>query len=259
MKTALSECIAIIPARYASTRFPGKPLALLNGRTMIERVATQVEKAGVECVVATDDERIAEAVRNGGRRAVMTGTHHKSGTDRIEEAATLIETGARIVINVQGDEPFILPSQIEALIGCFDDPDVSIATLVKEFDASKGYEALEDPNLVKVVTDSRNRALYFSRSVVPFMRGVPKNEWPRRHQYLTHIGMYAYRRDTLRAITKLPQSSLEKAESLEQLRWLQAGYEIGIALSSVTTIGIDTPEDLEEARKYLANNSELFD
>lgn len=258
MKTDISECFAIIPARYASTRFPGKPLAELGGKFMIERVVRQVEKSGIQCAVATDDNRIADALDSKGIRVVMTGTHHRSGTDRIEEAASILGSKAKIIINVQGDEPFIRPEQIEALVGCFDNPETQIATLAKRFDPAAGYEALEDPNLVKVVVSNGGKALYFSRSVIPHLRSQPKEEWPNLHNYLTHIGMYAYRPEVLTEITRLPQSPLEKAESLEQLRWLQAGYSIGVAVTPFDTIGIDTPEDLHQAEKYLENHIELF-
>lgn len=252
------SCIAIIPARYASTRFPGKPLAKLGGKTMIERVVRQVEKSGVECVVATDDRRIFDALEQLGIRVAMTSEHHKSGTDRIAEAANIIGTTSDIIINVQGDEPFIRPEQIKALINCFENPRIEIATLAKRFDSSLGFSALADPNLVKLVIDCKGRAIYFSRSVIPFIRGVAPEEWTKHHDYLTHIGMYAYRRETLSQITKIPRYPLEIVESLEQLRWLEAGYEIGVAVTPYDTIGIDTPEDLMQAEKYLASHSDLF-
>lgn len=259
MKTPLNKCLAIVPARFASTRFPGKPLAMLGGRTVIERVARQIEKAGIKCVVATDDSRIFNTVEELGLRAVMTDPNHKSGTDRIEEAANILHTDAEIIINVQGDEPFIRPQQILSLIECFDNPDIKIATLAKPFDSTRPFEELDNPNLVKVVFDDRGKALYFSRSVIPYLRNIPKEEWPMRQSYFTHIGMYAYRKETLHEITSLPQSSLEIAESLEQLRWLQSGYSIGVAKTSFDTVGIDTPEDLREAEKFLGNNKVLFD
>lgn len=244
--------IAIIPARYASTRFPAKPLAMLGGRPIIERVYTQVAKAVDDVAVATDDERIFSAVERFGGRAVMTSTEHRSGTDRCYEAFCNVGGGFDAVINVQGDEPFIQPSQIEAVKRCFDDPSTDIATLVKPFSEADGLAALENPNSPKVVVDAAGHAIYFSRSVIPYLRGVERSQWLSRHTFYKHIGMYAFRADALREVTSLPQSSLELAESLEQLRWLQNGYKIGVGISDVETIGIDTPEDLVRAERFLA-------
>lgn len=240
--------IGIIPARYASTRFPGKPLALLGGKTVIQRVYEQVVSVLGEAYVATDDERIKQKVEHFGGRAVMTRTDHKSGTDRIEEAATLIGTDADVIINVQGDEPFIQQSQLETVKALFDDPQTQIATLGKPFES---IEAVENPNSPKIVTDVNGYALYFSRSVIPYIRGKERSEWLTSFPFLKHIGLYAYRRDVLSAITKLPQSPLELAESLEQLRWLQNGYRIKVGLTDVETVGIDTPEDLQRAEEFL--------
>lgn len=247
--------IGIIPARYASSRFPGKPLAMIGDKTMIERVYTRVREVLGEgnVAVATDDSRIFEAVEAFGGRAVMTSDSHRSGTDRCREAYAKLGSDADVVINIQGDEPFIAPSQIRALMDCFEDPDVELATLARPFDASRGYEALEDPNLVKVVMDSDMYALYFSRSVVPYVRGVDRRNWTGHAPYFTHVGLYGYRAEVLDEITHLPQSSLELAESLEQLRWLQNGYSIRMALTTEPTIGIDTPADLEQALKFLAD------
>lgn len=203
-------------------------------------------------VVATDDSRIADAVESFGGRAVMTSAEHRSGTDRCYEALCNMGGGFDGVINVQGDEPFIMPSQIEAVMRCFDDPQTDIATLVKPFTVEDGLEALENPNSPKVVVDSSWRAIYFSRSVIPYLRGVDRSEWLARHTYYKHIGMYAFRADALRRVTSLPPSSLETAESLEQLRWLQNGFRIGVGVSEVETIGIDTPEDLARAERFLA-------
>lgn len=250
--------LALIPARYASTRFPGKPLASLGGKLIVQRVAEQVHKAGIPCAVATDDHRIYDALVNLNIPAVMTNTNHKSGTDRIKEAADILHTDVDVVINVQGDEPFIMPEQIHSLMDCFDDDNTQIATLVKPVNASAGYEAVADSNLVKVTFDDTCRALYFSRSVIPFVRGAEHELWTSRVKYYTHIGMYAYRRAALSQITSLPQSSLEIAESLEQLRWLQAGFNIKVAVSNHDTIGIDTPEDLRAAQTFLAEHRELF-
>lgn len=243
--------IAIIPARYASTRFPGKPLALLGGKPVIRRVYEQVAGAVDEVAVATDDERIAEAVAAFGGRAVMTSPDHRSGTDRCREAFDTLGGGYDVVINVQGDEPFIRPEQIAALRRWFDDPQTDIATLVKPFAPADGLAALENPNSPKVVLDGRSRALYFSRSVIPYLRGVPREEWLERHTFYKHIGMYGFRADVLRRVASLPQSPLERAESLEQLRWLENGYRIGVAVTEFETVGIDTPEDLVRAEEFL--------
>ncbi|MCM1377668.1 MAG: 3-deoxy-manno-octulosonate cytidylyltransferase [Clostridium sp.] len=247
------KVIAIIPARYASTRFPGKPLAMLGGKSVIERVCRQVEAAGIRPVVATDDERILEAVKVSGYEAVMTSASHRSGTDRIREALDKIEgaEGVDVIINVQGDEPFIRPEQLTALTETFADGRVEIATLVKRYDPKRGIEGVKDPNLVKVVTADNGDALYFSRSLIPYMRGVEEAEWAQKHDYLTHIGVYAFRPMTLRAVTALPEGGLEKIEKLEQLRWLQAGYRIRSVLTEGETIGIDTPADLAAAESRL--------
>lgn len=243
--------IAIIPARYASTRFPGKPLAMLGGKPVIRRVYEQVAGVLDDAVVATDDERIYDAVLAFGGRAEMTSPDHKSGTDRCWEAYLKQGKTYDVVVNVQGDEPFIRPSQLEAVKRCFDDPATDIATLVKPFTEADGLAALENPNSPKVVLDAQSRAIYFSRSVIPYLRGVPREEWLARHTFYKHIGLYAFRADVLRAVTALPQSPLELAESLEQLRWLENGYKIGVGISEVETIGIDTPEDLEKAERFL--------
>ncbi|MBR0394696.1 MAG: 3-deoxy-manno-octulosonate cytidylyltransferase [Alistipes sp.] len=245
--------IAIIPARYASTRFPAKPLAMLGGKRVIERVYEQVAGVLDDAVVATDDERIYDAVRAFGGKVEMTSTEHRSGTDRCWEAYCKQGREFDVVINVQGDEPFIQPSQLQALKECFNSSDIDIATLVKPFAESDGITALENPNSPKVVVDNQMRALYFSRSVIPYLRGVEKQEWLRRHTFYKHIGIYGFRTEILKAVTSLPQSSLEIAESLEQLRWLENGYKIGVGISDVETIGIDTPEDLARAEEFLLN------
>jgi len=247
--------LAVIPARYASTRFPGKPLALLGGRPVIQRVYERVAQVLDDVVVATDDERIREAVRAFGGKVVMTSPDHRSGTDRCREAFEKVCADEKrtfdAVINVQGDEPFIHPSQIETVMRCFDDPATDIATLVKPFAEADGLAALENPNSPKVVLDAQSRALYFSRSVIPFLRGVPREEWLARRTFYKHIGLYAFRAEVLRAVTALPQSPLELAESLEQLRWLENGYKIGVGISDAETIGIDTPDDLRKAEAHL--------
>ena len=240
---------AVIPARYASTRFPGKPLAMLGGKTVIQRVYEQAASVLSEVYVATDDERILSAVEAFGGRAVMTRADHQSGTDRIEEAVEKTGTQADVIINVQGDEPFIQPSQIKTLMALFDDPQTQIGTLGKRFDS---MDAVNNPNSPKIVTDHRGFALYFSRSVIPFIRGVESDEWLSHYPFLKHLGVYAYRREVLAEVTRLPQGQLEKAESLEQLRWLENGYRIRVGLTDVETVGIDTPADLERAEQFLA-------
>lgn len=245
--------IAIIPARYASTRFPAKPLAMLGGKRVIERVYEQVAGVLDDAVVATDDQRIYDAVKAFGGKVEMTSTAHRSGTDRCWEAYQKQGNEFDVIINVQGDEPFIQPSQINALKACFDNPDTDIATLVKPFSAEDDFSVLENPNSPKVVVDSNMRALYFSRSVIPYLRGVEQSSWLKSHTFYKHIGIYGFRADVLKAVTALPQSSLEIAESLEQLRWLENGYKIGVGISDVETIGIDTPEDLARAEEFLKN------
>ena len=245
------KVVAIIPARYASTRFPAKPLAMLGGKTIVQRVYEQVTKAVERVVVATDDERIYNAVAAFGGEAVMTSPDHKSGTDRCGEAYAKLGCEADIVINMQGDEPFIDPVQIEALIRCFKNKSVDIATLVKPFSADDDIEALEDPNSPKVVLNGANEAIYFSRSVVPYLRGVERSEWLKHHTFYKHIGIYAFRAEILGEVTRLAPTPLESAEKLEQLRWLESGYKIGVGTTNIETIGIDTPEDLERAEKLL--------
>ena len=240
--------IAIIPARYASTRFPGKPLAMLGGKTVIQRVYEQASAVLEEAYVATDDERIYQTVEAFGGCAVMTRADHKSGTDRLEEAATKIGTDADVIINIQGDEPFIQKSQIETLKGLFENDETQIGTLGKPFE---NMEAVQNPNSPKIVCDRRGFALYFSRSVIPYVRGEEPANWLNHFPYLKHLGIYAYRRQVLHEVTQLPQSSLEKAESLEQLRWLENGYRIRVGITNVETVGIDTPEDLQRAEEFL--------
>ena len=249
--TKALKYIAIIPARYASTRFPGKPLAMLGGKPVIQRVWEQVSSVVDAAVVATDDERIAQAVESFGGRAIMTSPNHKSGTDRCWEAYQKQSEEFDVVINVQGDEPFIAHSQLRAIMACFEHENTEIATLVKPFAEEDGLSALENPNSPKVVLDNDSCAVYFSRSVIPYLRGVEREDWLKHHTFYKHIGMYAFRRDVLGEVTALPQSTLEKAESLEQLRWLENGYKIGVGISDVETVGIDTPEDLERAEEFL--------
>lgn len=242
------QFVGIIPARYASTRFPGKPLATLAGKPVIEHVYRRVVEALGSAYVATDDDRIAQAVERFGGQAVMTRADHKSGTDRIAEALEKTGREVDVVVNVQGDEPFITTRQIETLCHCFDDEQTQIATLGKPFES---MEAVENPNSPKIVTDLKGFALYFSRSVIPYIRGFEQTNWLSHFPYLKHLGIYAYRTEVLREITQLPQSPLEKAESLEQLRWLQAGYRIKVGITDEETVGIDTPEDLVRAERFL--------
>lgn len=240
--------IGIIPARYASSRFPGKPLASLGGKIVIQRVYEQVATILEHVCVATDDERILNSVTAFGGQAVMTSPHHKSGTDRIAEAVEKIGGDYDVIINIQGDEPFIQSSQIKTLCHCFDDPDTQIATLGKPFST---IDAVQNVNSPKIVLDNKGYAMYFSRAVIPFIRGVDQTGWLAQYPFLKHIGIYAYRASVLTEITQLPQSSLELAESLEQLRWLQNGYKIKVGLTEVETIGIDTPADLQRAEDFL--------
>lgn len=267
--------IGIIPARYASTRFPGKPLAMIGDKPMIQRVYEQAKKALDTVVVATDDERIYNCVRSFGGEVVMTRTDHKCGTDRCLEAARKIGVVAEpldvapevldeasfdgasldevVIINIQGDEPFIQPEQIEAIKTCFDIEGTDIATLVKPFTEADTLEALENPNTPKVVFNPENGdAILFSRSVIPYLRGIAREDWLSQHKHYRHIGMYAYRAEVLAEITTLPQSPLELAESLEQLRWLENGYKIRVAVCNTYSMGIDTPEDLQNAVAFLA-------
>lgn len=243
--------IGIIPARYASTRFPAKPLAMLGGKSVIQRVYEQASAVLAEVYVATDDERIEAHVRSFGGNVVMTSPDHRSGTDRCYEAYLRIGGKHDVIVNIQGDEPFVQVSQLESLKACFDDAFTQIATLVKPFTPDSGYDALENVNSPKVVLNTNMNALYFSRSIIPYQRNADKKEWLRNHTYYKHIGLYAYRAEVLKEITSLPQSSLEMAESLEQLRWLENGYTIKAGITEVETIGIDTPEDLRKAEEFL--------
>ncbi len=245
--------IGIIPARYASTRFPGKPLVDIGGKSMIQRVYEQSAKVLADVVVATDDERIQSAVVAFGGNVVMTSTEHKSGTDRCAEAIEKYEqqTGKTfdVAVNIQGDEPFIQPQQLEKIISCFDSSDTQIATLVKKFGENDDIFNVNHP---KVILNKHNEAIYFSRSVIPFFRGIDAKEWTKHHTYFKHIGIYAYRKNVLHEITKLAQSSLEIAESLEQNRWIENGYKIKVAITKFESISIDTIEDLK-----LVKNLEL--
>ena len=240
--------VAIIPARFASTRFPGKPLAILGGKPVIQHVYEKAAAVLCDAYVATDDERIEETVKAFGGKVVMTRNDHKSGTDRIAEALEKIGGDYDVVVNIQGDEPFIAKSQIEEICHCFDNENTEIATLGKPFES---MEAVKNPNSPKIVTDNNGYAMYFSRSVIPYVRGKEESEWLAHFPYLKHLGIYAYKCKVLKEITKLPQSPLEIAESLEQLRWLQNGYKIKVGRTDIETVGIDTPEDLTRAEKFL--------
>jgi 3-deoxy-manno-octulosonate cytidylyltransferase (CMP-KDO synthetase) len=249
----MSSAIGIIPARYASTRLPGKPLVDLGGQSMIARVVRQAQQAGLaRVVVATDDARILDHVLSFGGEAVLTRPDHPSGTDRVWEAFEQLgcPTEVGCIVNIQGDEPFIHPAQIDALVNLFaQSPAPDIATLIKPVLTD---EELFSPHLPKVVTDQRGRALYFSRHPLPYQRQRPEAEWLHHHPYHRHLGLYAYRPEVLRQLTRLPPSPLEVAESLEQLRWLENGFVIQTALTELDAFGIDTPEDVHRARQRLA-------
>ena len=253
-KQRYMKFLGIIPARFASTRFPGKPLADIGGKPMIQRVYEQVQPCLDDVWVATDDERIQRAVEAFGGKVVMTSDQHRSGTDRCLEAAQTIGGSYDVVINIQGDEPFIQPAQIEALKACFTQkPSTVLATLVKPFTKADGLEALKNPNSPKVVLSADGEALYFSRSIIPYVRGSEESTWLDQHTFYKHIGIYAYTLPTLKAIAALPASTLEKTESLEQLRWLESGYRIKVAVTTIENLAVDTPEDLERVRSLLAD------
>lgn len=244
--------VGIIPARFASTRFPGKPLVDIGGKSMIQRVYEQVSKVLADVYVATDDQRIFDAVLAFGGRAIMTSNQHKSGTDRCYEAYSKLSGNFDVVINVQGDEPFIQPEQIETLKDCFKSTETEIATLAKRFTEKDGFEALNNPNSPKLVVNKSDEAMYFSRSIIPFRRGAETVDWISLNTYLKHVGIYAYRADVLRQLTELEQSPLEISESLEQLRWLENGFRIKVGYTDVETVGIDTLEDLERVKMLFA-------
>ena len=239
------KTIGVIPSRYASKRFPGKPLVEIEGKTMIQRVYEQACRAKLlsEVIIATDDRRIYDHARAFGAQVMITSTNHYTGTDRCAEVATRYQD-MEAILNIQGDEPFIDPQQIDLLSSYLrNEEEVDIATLAKEITEP---EPIFDPNTVKVVFNKAGRALYFSRSPIPYLNGVEKKEWLLKGRFYKHIGIYGFRRQTLLEITRFSRSRLEKMESLEQLRWLDNGYEIGIQLTDQETIGIDTPEDLKK-------------
>ena len=244
--------IGIIPARYASTRFPGKPLATINGKTMIQRVYEQAKLVIKDVYVATDDRRIADEVNRFGGKVVMTSANHQSGTDRIAEAIDIIHSNSTIqfdvIINIQGDEPFIQPEQIEEIKSCFNTPGTNLATLIKKIDSNSDIFNINKP---KVIINKNKQAIYFSRSPIPFLRNIEKSQWHLKHDFYKHIGMYAYKTEILQELTKLEQSNLEIAESLEQLRWIENGFNITVAITEFETLGVDTPEDLEKILKQI--------
>lgn len=244
------QILGIIPARYASTRFPGKPLADIAGKSMIRRVYEQAKKCPLlnEVIVATDDERIFGHVTGFGGKAVMTSPDHQSGTDRCAEVA-LSYPDYNVVINIQGDEPYIDPEQIGKVAACFNDISTQIATLVKKVQTN---DELNNPNSPKVILNRNLEAIYFSRSPLPHIRGQEPQNWLQHFTYYKHIGIYGYRSDILQQITKLPVSPLEKAESLEQLRWIENGYRIKVAETEIETYAVDTPEDLKKLSELLS-------
>jgi 3-deoxy-manno-octulosonate cytidylyltransferase (CMP-KDO synthetase) len=237
--------VGIIPARFASTRFPGKPLIDIQGKTMIQRVYEQAKKSTSlnKVVVATEDERIRQHVLSFGGEAVMTAADHPTGTDRCWEALQQVGGRYQYVINIQGDEPFIDPSQIEQLASVLRDGKTELATLMIPVDSEA---VLFDPGEAKIVVNEKMQALYFSRTVIPYLKGVEKGEWHTHHRYYRHVGMYAYRTDVLAQITKLGVSPLEKAESLEQLRWIEHGFTVQCALTGFDSHCIDTPDDIQK-------------
>jgi 3-deoxy-manno-octulosonate cytidylyltransferase (CMP-KDO synthetase) len=238
------KILGIIPARYASTRFPGKPLVDIGGKSMIQRVYEQSKKCALlnDVIVATDDDRIYDHVTGFGGKVVMTSPDHQSGTDRCAEIS-LKHPEYDIIINIQGDEPYINPEQISKVALCFDASDTQIATLVKKIQSE---QELFNPNSPKVIINNNSEAIYFSRSPLPHIRGQKEDNWLQHFNYFKHIGIYGYRADVLQQITKLPVSPLEKAESLEQLRWVENGYRIKVAETELETYAIDTPEDLKK-------------
>ena len=245
--------LGIIPARFASTRFPGKPLADIAGMTMIERVYRQAVKANSlsKVIVATDDERIFNHVKDFGGEAVMTSASHPSGTDRCFEALKKTAGTFNYVINIQGDEPFIDPQQIDILADMLQDGAVELATLMMPVETN---EILFNPTEVKIVVNKKMEALYFSRQAIPFFRDAEPAEWQKYFAYFTHVGMYAYRCDMLEKITRLPPSPLEKAEMLEQLRWLENGFTIRCGITTIKSYSVDRPEDIAEILKLKGIN-----
>jgi len=244
------KIIGIIPARFASTRFPGKPLVDIGGKSMIQRVYEQAKKAKSlsDVVVATDDERIETHVKKFGGNVVITSSSHQSGTDRCYEAVIKYAANADIVINIQGDEPFIAPEQIDLVASCFNESSTNIATLVKKINTQ---EELTNNNTPKVVLNKNKEAIYFSRQTIPHIRGIALSEWLSENTFYKHIGIYAYRVSVLKELTSLAISSLEKAEALEQLRWIENGYKIKVEMTDFESIAVDAPEDLKKLNVFL--------
>jgi len=241
----MTKIVGIIPARFASSRFPGKPLADIAGKSMIERVYSQAKHSGFlsDVIVATDDRTIKEKVESFGGKVCLTSPEHPSGTDRCAEVIETQAIHCDAVINIQGDEPFIDPRQIDLVCSCFQDPRTDLATLIKKIDSR---EVLFNANAPKVIVDNEQFAIYFSRHPIPFIRGVSEDRWLETHTFYQHIGIYGYRPGVLKEITRLSPSSLEKAESLEQLRWLEHGYKIKTAVTTFESVAIDTPDDLKK-------------
>lgn len=238
------KILGIIPARYASTRFPGKPLVDIAGKSMLQRVYEQAKKCESlhDVIVATDDTRIFDHVKGFGGAAAMTSDNHQSGTDRCAEVAAQ-HPEYTVIINIQGDEPFIDPEQIALVASCFSEPGTQLATLIKKINTTEELYNFSSP---KVVINTRSEAIYFSRAAIPHVRGEEPQRWLYHNTYYKHIGIYGYNSDVLQQVTKLPLSSLEKAESLEQLRWIENGYRIKVAETELETYAIDTPQDLEK-------------
>jgi 3-deoxy-manno-octulosonate cytidylyltransferase (CMP-KDO synthetase) len=249
----MDRFIAIIPARYASTRFPGKALAQIEGKPMVQHVYERCREVLEHVYVATDDERIANAVKGFGGRFVMTSPDHPSGTDRCAEAARVLQqtVGFEFVLNVQGDEPYLNPEQLSLLMECFKDQKAEVATLVTPI---THHEVLFDPNKVKAVMRSDAAALYFSRQPIPFQRDVLPDDWLKQHAYFLHLGLYGFKKEVLERIVQCSPSKLEQAEKLEQLRWLENGFTIKIAVSDHSSIGVDTPEDLQLLLHHMNKN-----
>ncbi|HBS89088.1 MAG: 3-deoxy-manno-octulosonate cytidylyltransferase [Bacteroidetes bacterium GWF2_38_335] len=241
------EFLGIIPARYGSTRFPGKPLADIGGKSMVRRVYEQSSKALKYVIVATDDEKIMKAVHKFGGKAVMTSKKHQSGTDRcaeaLEKAEDIFKMKFDAVINIQGDEPFIQPEQLQKVISCFKKKTTQIATLAKPINK---YDDIFSEKEAKMVLNNKNEVIYFSRSPIPFIVKSRQKDWVKKHLFYKHIGIYGYRADILKEITNLEQTALEKAESLEQLRWIENGYKIKVEFTEFESVSIDTPKDLKK-------------
>ena len=245
------KAIGIIPSRYASTRFPSKPLAMIKGKTMIQRVWEQAWKSKLDAVVvATDDMRIADEVLKFGGQYVLTDPNHRSGTDRCREALYMVEGQYDAVVNIQGDEPFIDPAQINQVIELIGRDDTQLASLAKRIEDE---DELFSPNVVKVVMDKQGNALYFSRNPIPFMRNLDHDKWLQKGEFYKHIGLYAYKRETLCQIAEMQSTVLEKAESLEQLRWLENGLRIRMGITQLESLSIDTQEDYEKAMQFAQN------